>query len=106
MLDIKLLHTKECHIYHKAIDELEAALTEHKEDVEFKIILIDSNEKAAKYKFSGSPAIQINNEDIDPLAKKIKKYSITSCRPYFWQNKNFDYPPKEMIIDALKKTNK
>lgn len=102
MHKIRLLHTQGCHAYHQAFDEIEKVLKEKGLLVQFEVILITSEEEAKKYKFFGSPTIQINGEDVDPKAKMVTKYGISSCRPYFWKNKSYDYPPKEMIIEELK----
>lgn len=101
MYKIRLLHTEGCHVYHQTFDELEKALKEKGLPVQFEVILITSEEEAEKYKFFGSPSIQVNEEDIDPKAKMVTKYGISACRPYFWKGKSYDYPPKEMIIEAL-----
>jgi hypothetical protein len=54
------------------------------------------------YRFFGSPTVQVNGEDVDPKAKMVTKYGMSSCRPYFWNGKSYDYPPKEMIMEALR----
>lgn len=99
---IRLLHTGGCHAYHQAFDEIEKALKEKGLPVQFEVIQITSEEEVKKYKFFGSPAIQIDGEDVDPKARMVTKYGMSSCRPYFWSGKSYDYPPKEMIMEALK----
>lgn len=102
MYKIRLLHTEGCHAYHQAFDEIEKALKEKGLPVQFEAMLITSEEEANKYKFFGSPAIQVDGEDVDPKAKMVTKYGISSCRPYFWEGKSYDYPPQEMIMKTLK----
>ena len=102
MSAIRLLHTEGCHAYHQAFDEIEKALKEKESPVQFEVILITSEEEAKDYKFFGSPAVQVDGVDIDPKAKMVTKYGMSSCRPYFWGRKSYDYPPKEMIFEALK----
>lgn len=102
MFTIRLLHTEGCHAYHNAFDELEKALKEKGLPVQFEVRLITSEDDAKEYKFFGSPAIQVNGEDVDPKAKMVTKYSANSCRPYLWKGKSYDYPPKEIILGALK----
>lgn len=102
MYKIKLLHTEGCHVYHQAFNEIEQALKEKGLPVQFEVILITSKEEAEKYKFFGSPTIEVNGEDVDPKAKMATKYDICSCRLYFWNGKSCDYPPKEMIMETLK----
>lgn len=102
MYKVGLLHTGDCHAYHQAFDEIEKALKEKGLPVQFEVMLITSEEEAEENRFFGSPTIQINGEDVDPKAKMVTKYGMCSCRPYFWKDKSYDYPPKEMIIEALK----
>lgn len=102
MYEIGLLHTDGCHAYHEAFDELEKALKEKGLPVQFEVILVTSEDDAKEYKFFGSPTIQVNRDDVDPKAKMVTKYGMSSCRPYFWKGKSYDYPPKEMIMEALK----
>ncbi len=101
MHKIMFLHTDCCHAYHQAFDELEKALKENGVPVQFEVILITSEEEAKKYKFFGSPTIQINGEDVDTKARMVTKYGMSSCRPYFWKGKSYDYPPKGMILKTL-----
>lgn len=102
MNKIRLLHTQGCHTYHQAFDELEKALKEKGLPVRFEVVLITCEKEAEENKFLGSPTIQVNGEDVDPKAKIVTKYSISLCRLYFWKGKSYDYPPKEMILEALK----
>lgn len=101
-MKVQLLHTADCHVWQKAEFELEKALKVASLPVAHEIILIENSKQAEDFKFSGSPQISIDGIDIDPKAAKIKIFSVEACRPYFWQGKSFDYPPKEMILSALK----
>ena len=65
------------------------------------IFVIKTQKDAEKHKFSGSPTIKINGEDMDTMAKKVTAHSPASCRPYFCKAKFYDYPPREMIMEAL-----
>jgi hypothetical protein len=102
MFTVRLLHTEACHAYHQAIDEIEKALKEKGLPVKFEVILITSQDQVDLYRFFGSPTVQVNGEDVDPKAKMVTKYGMSSCRPYFWNGKSYDYPPKEMIMEALR----
>lgn len=101
-MKIQLLHTADCHAWKDSLSTLEDALKIKSLEVKYEVILIETENQANAYKFSGSPTILINGIDIDPLARNEKTYSISSCRPYFYQGKTYDFPPKEMIFEALK----
>lgn len=102
-LNVQLLHTLVCHGYQKAIIELEGALEEAGLPVRFEVTLVNSRAAAERYKFIGSPTIRINGVDMEPEAAGVKKFGLDSCRPYFWKDKFYDYPPKDMILAAVKK---
>jgi len=89
--------------------------------VDVEEVLIDSEEKAKKYKFVGSPTVRINGKDIqdevskarcsrceellefEKTTKFIKQECNCGCRTYFYKGKCYPYPPKEMIKEAIKK---
>lgn len=100
-MKIQLLHTNECHAWQEAEKQLKEALKEANLSLEYEVILVSSPEQAQSLRFSGSPQITIDGQDVDPLAKNAKIFSIQSCRPYFYQGKSYDYPPKEMILEKL-----
>lgn len=102
-MKIQLLHTKDCHAWMEAEKELKQALDEAGLKTTYEVVLVENLDQAQKYRFSGSPQILIDGEDIDPMAKNIKNFSVASCRPYFYQRKSYDYPPKEMILEYLMK---
>ena len=101
-MKIQLLHTADCHAWREGLSVLEEALKTNGLEVKYKVVLVETSDQAQTYKFAGSPTIQIDGVDVDPMAKNITLYSVSSCRPYFYQRKSYDYPPREMITDALK----
>src|SRR3990167_7206749 len=102
-MKIQLLHTADCHAWKNSLSVLEEALRAKDVEVKYEIVLIETQDQAQTYKFAGSPTILIDGIDVDPIAQSIKQYSVSSCRPYFYQGKTYDYPPKEMILEALTK---
>lgn len=100
-MKIQLLHTADCHAWKDSLSILEETLKSKGLEVMYEVRLIETEDQARAYKFSGSPTILIDGVDVDPLARNITTYSVNSCRPYFYQGKTYDFPPKEMILDAL-----
>ncbi|HLD88892.1 MAG TPA: DUF2703 domain-containing protein [Candidatus Nanoarchaeia archaeon] len=105
-MKIQLLHTADCHAWKNALKELEGAVKELKIKNKIEVMEIKTQEEAEKYKFSASPTIKINNIDIDPIGRKITKFSVMSCRLYFYKGKVYDFPPKEMIIEGIRELEK
>lgn len=65
------------------------------------LIRIDTQEDAEKYRYFGSPQININNKDIDPMAEKITNFKSSGCRLYIYKGSTYEISPKEMIEKAL-----
>lgn len=101
---------------------LREALKELNLRVKIREILIDTKEKAKKYGFVGSPAIRIDGKDIQEEVKKARclpceeltrltkkttpfvkeECCISGCRTYNYKGKQYPFPPKGMIKEAIK----
>lgn len=101
-MKIQILHNKSCNFWLIAKKELEEILKEKGINEPIEEILISNNEEAAQYHFAGSPQIMIDGKDIDPMAEKITNFHESGCRIYFWEGKVYEYPPREMIEEALR----
>ena len=71
-------------------------------------IHIDSEEKAIQYRFESSPTIRINGKDILLETKESLCESCgdlcgdeVDCRVWIYNGKEYNVPPKAMIIDAI-----
>ena len=102
-MKIQLIRNKDCHIWQTAESVLKEALTETGLTPDYEIVVVNNDEQAARSRFFGSPQITIDGQDIDPNAQKVQNFQTLGCRMYMWQGKMYEYPPKEMIVDALKK---
>jgi len=111
-MDIKLIRNEGCHIWQTAEAALKEALQEAGLPAVYEIIVVKNDEEAKKYRFYGSPQITINGVDIDPASEKATQFQASGCRIYMWEaegpegtrgRKMYEYPPREMIIKALRK---
>lgn len=71
-------------------------------------IHIDSKEMAKQHRFISSPTIRINGEDIQMDVKESLCESCgdlcgdeVDCRIWVYKDKEYNFPPKAMIIDAV-----
>ena len=100
---------------------LKETLKELELKAEVKEILIDTKAKAKKYGFVGSPTIIINGKDIQKVVEKDRCLSCeelaelnkkttsfvkeecckSGCRVYNYKGKQYPYPPKGLIKEAL-----
>lgn len=118
-MKIQFLHTLDCQWCVKTKKLLKESLGELKINKNFEEIIIDSEEKAQKYKFVGSPTIRVNEKDIQediskerclPCEKLIAHKEVTAfvkqecgcgCRIYFYKGKQYPYPPKGLIKESI-----
>lgn len=101
-LKIQLLHTEACHSYQEALVGIKEALKELGLSAELEVILLDSPEKARAYKFLGSPTIKIDGIDLEPELEASANFSLNACRTYIYEGSLYHYPPKEMLLEALR----
>lgn len=71
-------------------------------------IHIDSTKKAIQYRFKSSPTIRVNGRDIqdkvkESLCKSCKDLcgEEVDCRVWVYKGKEYNVPPKAMIVDAI-----
>ncbi|MFH1256411.1 MAG: DUF2703 domain-containing protein [Candidatus Diapherotrites archaeon] len=123
IMKIQLLYILDCPWCVKTKELLKGSLKELGTKADVEEILIDSDEKAKKYKFVGSPTIKIDGKDIQETISKgrclpceeiaeqdkgatefIKQECKCGCRTYSYKGKQYPYPPKAMIKEAVKKS--
>ncbi len=100
---ISVYYTPECP-KEPVIEEIKKAVLEAGlEDYELEEVLLASDEEAAQHKVLGVPTVRINGVDVDPSFEDKGVYTSTCSRIYKWAGKYHDYPPKEMIVEALRR---
>lgn len=121
-MKIEFLYILNCPWCAKTRELIGQTLKELRVKVDFKEILIDSDEKARKYNFVGSPTIIINGRDIQEnvikdeclpceklasyskkITKFVKQECKCGCRIFFYKNKKYHYPPKGLIKETIEK---
>ncbi len=101
-MNIKLIRNEGCHIWQTTEKALKEALGQAELPVEYDVVVVKDDKEAKKYRFFGSPQITVDGRDLDPSAEKATQFQVEGCRFYMWQGKMHEYPPKEMILEALK----
>jgi len=121
-MKIEILYILDCPWCVKTKRLIRESLRELEVKADVKEILIDSEEKSRKYKFVGSPTVRINGKDIQEKLNKgrclpceeltestkettefVKKECKCGCRVYIYKDKQYPYPPKEMLKEVIKK---
>ena len=92
----------------EAIEDVAKVLELAGAEVVVNKIHIDSKEKAIQYRFESSPTIRINGNDIQLEIKESLCESCgdlcgdeVDCRVWVYKGKEYNIPPKAMIIDAI-----
>ena len=119
-MKIQLLYILDCPWCVKTKGLIRESIKEIGVKAEIEEILIDTDEKAKKYNFIGSPTVRINGKDIQEEVSKdkcgccediieqtkeatefVKQECKIGCRTYFYKNKQYPYPPKGLLKQAL-----
>lgn len=102
-MTIEILHNRECRAWKALYSELKRWLRTWGmvRNVKIKTVLVRDDDEAKGRKFFGSPQILIDSRDIDPAALKVATYHAEGCRLYAWGSKIYDYPPREMLEEAI-----
>jgi hypothetical protein len=99
-----VFYTEACPFWKEVVKTIENILGELKIEASVERVKVSSENEAKRLKFSGSPTVRINGVDIDPMFKGTE--GAIGCRVYTYQGKIYEYPPKDMIAEAIKKLTK
>ena len=94
-IDIEILYFRDCPNYNKSAEQVKDALKKLNISAPVKLTEV-TKENFKDYSFCGSPTILVNKRDIEG---KINK--LFGCRVYNYNNRNFVYPPKDMLVSKL-----
>ncbi len=101
MLSVDMLYYEDCPHYKEATETLKQVLDEERIDAEVHMVRVEPGEQADVHGFIGSPTILINGQDLESSADQESYQG--HCRVYLYKDQPFEYPPKEMIRDGLKR---
>jgi hypothetical protein len=99
---IELLYFDSCPSYKQALANIKAALKEKNLEAELILVNVESEEKAEKVGFQGSPSVRINGKDLEG---KDEGFNF-SCRLYDVNGKMTFAPGKEAIMIKLESLTK
>ncbi len=102
MLSIDVLYYENCPHYKEAAETLKEVLDEERVDAEVHMVPVSPGEHAEIWGFIGSPTILINGQDLEPEVDHETPHQ-GHCRMYLYDGRLFEFPPKEMIREGLKR---
>ncbi len=95
----EVLYFDGCPTYGQVRQFLEELRKEEGWDFELQLVNVETDERAVKLKFTGSPTILVNGEELFP-PNPDAPYA-RACRMFFWEGKMHGAPTKEMLRQAL-----
>lgn len=101
-MHIDFLYFDDCPSHAAALERLHAVLAEEQLQPTLTVIKVETEEQAAHLRFTGSPTILINGQDITPPPSDAI-YALT-CRAYRLENGRISpLPSPELIRAALRR---
>lgn len=99
-MQITFQYFEDCPSHEDGLARLKEVLAEEGIDTEIEIIRVETDAQAQALRFTGSPTILVNGEDIVPISQDAY-YNLT-CRVYWLEDgRASPLPSKDMIRQAL-----
>jgi hypothetical protein len=76
-INVKVIHLDGCDGTPPTIDLINKIAESQKINIKLEEIIVSSQEEAVKYRHIGSPTVQINELDIDPIARGVELFGLT-----------------------------
>jgi hypothetical protein len=98
---IEILYFDGCPTYRVAEKTLREILEEQGEDAEVKLVAVNTDGEAQALRFTGSPTIRVDGEDLFPVPERAE-YAL-GCRVYATSEGLRGSPTATMLSEALTK---
>lgn len=104
MINIHFLYFEDCPSHPDALARLKQVMAEEGTDAEIRITKVETEDEAAQWRFTGSPTIHVDGQDIAPPPADAP--TMLTCRVYQLENGRMSPLPSEnMIRTALQNAN-
>ncbi len=98
-MKMEILYFDRCPTYLKAEKTLSEALEEEGVDAEVELVAVNTAEEAQELRFTGSPTIRVNGEDLFPVPERAE-YAL-GCRMYTTPEGLRGSPTAKMVRASL-----
>lgn len=98
-MEIELLYFEDCPSWKTMLENVKSILAEEGLNQAVDLLKVESNEEAELRKFTGSPTLRINGNDLFPPGHK--QYAL-GCRLYQTPDGLRNLPTVEMLRDRVK----
>lgn len=102
-MDIRVLSFDGCPNARPAIDLVNEVVRELGVKAEAVSVEVRDDAEAARFRFLGSPTVQIDGKDIE--AGRRTDAPVFGCRLYTDRKGRSGVPPRELIIEAIREVN-
>lgn len=102
MTDVQILYFAGCPAYRRTIERTQRAVKAAGLSAPIRMVLVRHAKDARALDFHGSPTLRIEGRDIDPEGAARSPEVGLYSRSYRWKKKEYDGPPEEMILEALR----
>ncbi len=101
---VKVLYYRDCPHFMQTTQDVKAILSEEGLSADIQSVDLARTPDVEKgMPFAGSPTILVNGQDIAPAGDTFNGPMRGNCRLYEYKDEVYEYPPKELIREALTK---
>lgn len=76
-LEVRILYTEGCANTPQAMERVRHVAQELGIEIDVDLVQITTQDQADRFRFLGSPTVQVNGQDIDPTARTIDVFGFT-----------------------------
>jgi hypothetical protein len=101
MIEIQFLYFEDCPSHEDALERLQDVIRDEGMEAEVAVMKVETEEQAQNLRFTGSPTIRMNGEDIVPPAEDAR-FGL-ACRAYTLEDGRISpLPSRDMIRNGLR----
>jgi hypothetical protein len=101
MRKVEVLVFEGCPNVETTLAQVRAALASTNEAADVSVVLVESDEAAARLRFLGSPTVRVDGVDVESSAGARDDYGL-QCRVYSIDGRLRGAPPADWIASALR----
>lgn len=92
---VNFLYFEDCPSHEQALERLQKVMSEEGVEAEIEVTQVETDERAQELRFTGSPSIRVDGEDIVPAEED--RYGL-ACRAYRLEDGRISPLPSEATI--------
>ena len=77
LLEVRILYTESCANTPQTVERAQHVAQELGIEIDVDLVKITTQDQADRFRFLGSPTVQVNGQDIDPAARLVDLFGFT-----------------------------